>query len=71
MIKDNQSGVYYPIAGAGATRVIQLKAMRAGTDVFEMIYARSWEVDKTKLASSPNSGHHILNIKVSEDVNKA
>jgi len=51
--------------------VIQLKAIRAGTDVFEMIYARSWEVDKKKLSSSPNSGHHILKIKVFEGLDKA
>jgi predicted secreted protein len=44
LIVDRENGVQEALSGAGGTRIIQLKTLRAGTEVFEMVYVRPWEV---------------------------
>jgi hypothetical protein len=34
--------------------------MRAGADVFEMVYVRTWEIGNNDLYAAPNAGHHII-----------
>ncbi len=61
---DNTAG---SMVGMGGTRVFELKAANSGTDVFEIIYVRSWEIqDGEAFAEIDNSGHHAITIEVSE-----
>ena len=56
-----------PMPGSGSTRVIEIKAVQAGEDTFEAIYARSWEIaEGAPLHTNSNYGHHKLTFHVSE-----
>ena len=61
------NGIATPLSGATGTRVIQLRAEQAGSDVFEIVYARSWDIAEGEtLAENGDAGHHVLAIQVTD-----
>ena len=72
--EENKDGM----AGAKGYRTIVIKAEKAGTDNFELVYVRSWEYKdfvETKRAANgspvamkdvPNSGYRKISLQVSE-----
>ena len=41
-----------------------MKAVKVGSERFEMVYVRPWEVKKDELYAAKNAGHHIITINV-------
>lgn len=64
----NSNGEHGYLAGAGGTRVIQLEAENPGTDTFEIIYAKAWELKEDRLFhENDNAGHHRITIEVTAE----
>jgi predicted secreted protein len=56
------------LAGAGGTRLIQIRAVNPGQDVFELAYLRSWEMlEGESLEDANHSGdYYAIAISVSQ-----